>query len=141
MNYLEAWPSSTNVYRYGLQHIMRDKKCYYPHGGEIPADQDHVPCNPTSAGHSACCRSDAVCLTHGLCCQQDSCGNRLGRCGCTDSSWKDGSCAQVCADGESSASLKHLYADTQGSTQAEGSLDLPGGTGVDRWRVLLRWDV
>lgn len=76
-----------------------DKKCYYPDGGEIPASEDHVPCDPSSTGHSTCCRSDAVCLTNGLCYQQDSWGNRLGRCGCTDSSWQDSRCADVCTDG------------------------------------------
>lgn len=77
-----------------------EKRCYYPDGGEIPASEDHVPCDPSSTGHSACCRSDAVCLTNGLCYQQDSWGNRLGRCGCTDSSWQDSHCADVCTDGQ-----------------------------------------
>ncbi|CZT23570.1 uncharacterized protein RCC_09284 [Ramularia collo-cygni] len=79
--------------------MANEKKCYFPDESEVDAQESTItPCNPTSSEHSACCPADSVCLSNGLCFQQNAWGNRVARSACTDSSWKDPSCASVCTD-------------------------------------------
>jgi hypothetical protein len=72
--------------------------CYYPNGVTEP---NHVPCNQTITGASACCDPLDACSTSGIC---------LGRSGwdyrgsCTDQTWDSANCAakewQQCITGK-----------------------------------------
>jgi hypothetical protein len=67
--------------------------CYYPNGN---SSAGLIPCNQTAA-ESHCCRSADVCLTNKLCFSPGL--NAIVRRGCTDMTWKDPACPQVCLTG------------------------------------------
>ena len=62
----------------------------------------YIPCNITavqSGGHSACCAIGDLCLSNGLCMDPDmeaKGANQYWRNGCTDKTFQDSSCANVC---------------------------------------------
>jgi len=68
--------------------------CYYPNGN---SSAGLSPCN-TTAPESHCCRSADVCLTNKLCFSPGL--NAIVRRGCTDSTFKDAACPQVCLTGK-----------------------------------------
>ncbi|PVH99947.1 hypothetical protein DM02DRAFT_672331 [Periconia macrospinosa] len=63
---------------------------------------NYIPCNVTALEenkHTSCCAVGDLCLTNGLCRSQDDekhQGNQYFRVGCTDKSWNDPACADVC---------------------------------------------
>lgn len=67
--------------------------CYYPNGA-VASDQ--APCS--DAEFSACCNTDAICLSNNLCM-----GIKqpfvLGRGACTDPNWTSENCPQQCQSG------------------------------------------
>jgi len=62
-------------------------KCYYPDGTIEP---DHVPCNQTTTGFSACCDHIDSCTLSGICRGASGWDYRGS---CTDSAWNSANCA------------------------------------------------
>ncbi|KAI1340432.1 hypothetical protein F5Y15DRAFT_58224 [Xylariaceae sp. FL0016] len=84
--------------------------CYAPDGVTLANNETVVPCNKlgiTQAGvHSSCCRLDGeaedrdVCTTSGLCLNNGV----IIREYCTDKTWTNAACVNVCTDAESGGS-------------------------------------
>jgi hypothetical protein len=72
-------------------------QCYYP-DGSIPTDYDWQPC--TGAQYSSCCipSEGDICQENGLCYFPDEGLDYRGTC--TDITWTDPSCPQICVNGE-----------------------------------------
>jgi hypothetical protein len=75
-------------------------QCYRPDGSTT--DTDYQPCYQ-SAGHSMCCATNRTnayvnkCRPDNLCWQVD--GGVIWRESCTDPTWKDPACLQLCTEG------------------------------------------
>lgn len=65
-------------------------QCYYP--GAILQSRD-TPCHPNAAA-SVCCAPEDICLSNGLCWRANI--NRLHRGSCTDPTFQDLACSQIC---------------------------------------------
>lgn len=85
--------------------------CYYPNG-QVATGYTWVPCRSTGGTASSCCipSEGDTCMSNGLC---NWVGHYYFRGACTDQTWKDGSCAQVC-QGDSPSSWVQLQKCTSG---------------------------
>jgi hypothetical protein len=82
-----------------LSAISRAAQCYHPDGST--ATSDYQPCNPSGRGMCCAtnrnnafinkCRPDSLCL-------EEATGN-IWRLSCTDPTWKDAACLQLCTQG------------------------------------------
>ncbi|KAI9872105.1 MAG: hypothetical protein M1830_002060 [Pleopsidium flavum] len=75
-----------------VQSVSQDK-CYFP-SGQPATGLTPRKLNPADQGHFACCFPNEVGLSNGLCY-----GGLFGivyRGGCTDATWKDPACPQIC---------------------------------------------
>lgn len=103
-------------------------QCYYPSGNISPEDK---PCNE-QAENSSCCRGTHICLDNGYCMgATDDGANVITRATCTDSSFKDRSCAMYCKDfNPTEAAVLFLYHFDSPSTYCCGPPDTSSGTCV-----------
>lgn len=76
--------------------MANNSVCSFPDGRSNGATlgQTIVPCDP-SAAHSACCVQGETCIGLGLCLSGTG---LLYRAGCTDKTFKDGACPNICTD-------------------------------------------
>ncbi|KAI4232568.1 MAG: hypothetical protein L6R40_007354 [Gallowayella cf. fulva] len=77
------------------------QKCYFPNGTAARTGSQ-TPCNKTTGAESMCCHSENIdlpdrCRADGLCIPSDN--EFLWRNGCTDPTWKDPACLNICVDG------------------------------------------
>ena len=94
------------------------QSCYYPDG---TPDNTLTPCK-TAQSVSACCGTDAVCLTNGLCLRvAPPMANRISRAGCTDETWKSNACPLYCTDGESLGTMSEIFATANPETSVDTS--------------------
>src|SRR5689334_22722268 len=84
------------------------RQCYYP-DGSIPTDIIYTACN-SGPGHSGCCDSyyRDVCQDNGLCFYGSSSTNNTYRATCTDRTWKDPACPNICLDGKKTSVISSL---------------------------------
>ncbi|KAI8963766.1 hypothetical protein F5Y11DRAFT_346217 [Daldinia sp. FL1419] len=68
------------------------RTCYRIDGGVLP---DAVRCTNSTMNHSACCSTGEICWSNGVCATAQGTKDYL-REGCTDWSWKDPACFDVC---------------------------------------------
>jgi hypothetical protein len=85
---------------FALSHVhvaSAFRQCYYP-DGSIPTDYDWEPC--TGAQYSSCCipSEGDICQENGLCYYPAEELDYRGTC--TDPTWTDPSCPQICVNGE-----------------------------------------
>lgn len=88
------------------QQTTASRQCYNHQGAKL--DAAYTPCN-TNSTHSGCCAAYKpngepldVCLDSGLC--MGASGTKLGvlaQVGCTDPTWRDPACPQLCPNGTS----------------------------------------
>ncbi|OIW26991.1 hypothetical protein CONLIGDRAFT_717166 [Coniochaeta ligniaria NRRL 30616] len=84
--------------------------CYYP-DGSVAGSYNWVPCKSTGTASTCCIPSEGdVCMEDGLC---NWVGYYYFRGACTDQTWQDPSCAQVC-QGDSPTSWISLQKCTSG---------------------------
>lgn len=77
--------------------VMVAATCYYP-DGSVAGTYTWVPCKSTGTASTCCIPSEGdVCMADGLC---NWVGHYYFRGACTDSTWQDPSCAQVCQGGQ-----------------------------------------
>ena len=82
-----------------LSGVVAYKQCYFP-DGSIPKDLLWGACS--SEGHSACCdvKSGDICQPNGLCLYSSSSTNNTYRGTCTDRTWTDPACPNICTAGK-----------------------------------------
>lgn len=79
-------------------------ECYFPNGTSTASlGTDNVPCNESPGVQSMCCRLDNsstadTCTSYGLCIPVDK--SHPWRGTCTDKTWKDPACLNICTQGE-----------------------------------------
>lgn len=90
--------------------VMVAATCYYP-DGSVAGTYTWVPCKSTGTASTCCIPSEGdVCMADGLC---NWVGHYYFRGACTDKTWQDPSCAQVCQGGQSSLKLQPLVYQVQ----------------------------
>ena len=92
--------------------VEADAICYYPNGTAAGFDiHDLQPCNNAPAIHSMCCNLNNTqtpdrCNSDGLCIPPKN--EKLWRHSCTDHTWKDPACLDLCTSGRSKKYPKFL---------------------------------
>jgi hypothetical protein len=87
--------------------VCNAQKCYWQNGTETPSNAQQTPCpNIAKGANGSCCPtqtdgSQAWCLTNNLCLSDF----KLWRGACTDQSWNDPACANVCSGGKPASIL------------------------------------
>ncbi|KAG7005759.1 hypothetical protein G7Y79_00018g045660 [Physcia stellaris] len=92
--------------------------CYFPNGTAKDNGTDR-PCNASPGVQSMCCNL-RNCRSDGLCIPYDN--GHLWRGPCTDPTWKDPACLQLCVEGLSPDGSRWADLDAQVTTCADGTL-------------------
>ncbi|KAI0892303.1 hypothetical protein F4806DRAFT_243710 [Annulohypoxylon nitens] len=77
----------------GLAVTSEFQACYKIDGAAL---KDSFRCDNSTAGHSSCCLSGQVCWSNGVCHGKTHGIDDWLRVGCTDYSWRDTACFDVC---------------------------------------------
>ncbi|KAI1389849.1 uncharacterized protein F4822DRAFT_216501 [Hypoxylon trugodes] len=85
--------SIANLIAAGLAVTSEYQTCYRIDGAAMASVRR---CDNTTTGHSACCSPGEVCYSNGVCYGHTSGSQDWLREGCTDHTWKDPACFDVC---------------------------------------------
>ena len=108
VSYIMTFTTPTVLLVIILASLRVSAQCYNPDGSQ--ASSQYQPCNPDRP--SMCCalnRTSAVvnsCRSDNLCADADN--NSLWRESCTDPTWKDPACIQLCAEGVTQGLVRHM---------------------------------
>lgn len=108
--------------------------CYWPNGTVAnvgSGNRVQKPCNKTPGVHSMCCFLEGpsnpptldTCTPDGLCKPQDN--YHIWRGTCTDSTWQDPACLNLCTVGKSKQTLRNKYLRPRFLTGSSGLLTDP----------------
>ncbi|RDW73200.1 hypothetical protein BP6252_07107 [Coleophoma cylindrospora] len=81
-------------------------QCYVLDGA---ASSDYYRCNNETSGHSSCCQVGNTCYSNGVCQGYNGAVLDYLREGCTDPSWQDPACLDVCVQYANSSSAGVRY--------------------------------
>ncbi|OTB09048.1 hypothetical protein M426DRAFT_18438 [Hypoxylon sp. CI-4A] len=84
---------TANLLAGGLAAADGFQTCYRIDGAVL---EESYRCNNGTTGHSACCNTGEVCWSNGVCQSSDDGVEDWLRRGCTDHSWEDPACFDVC---------------------------------------------